>query len=256
MKPFSHILNIRDLGGISTEDNSIVKLHKLYRSASLGDATPSERERLAKELDICSVIDLRTAIERNSDPDPEIPGVENIIAPLIPAKTLGITFEDGNLSEMVRGVWSPDTFDICSVYRDMVDEAVSQSWQAIFRALLNSNGHAVLWHCTNGKDRTGIVAAAILLALGTPTDDVMADYLATNGELAERRRTIMAEAAARGEQPGFADKIGALMEARPEYLNAAFDAMDETYGSIGGFLEDICQISYAEDDQLRQLYLQ
>lgn len=256
MQGFPHILNFRDLGGIATEDGSIVKLHKLYRSASLDKTSPAERERLVEELDIRTIIDLRTTLERNGGPDPAIAGVKNVIAPLIPAKTLGITFEDGNLAEMVRGKWNPDTFDICSVYRNMVDEAVTQSWQIIFRALLASNGHAVLWHCTNGKDRTGIVAAVILLALGVSTDDVMADYLASNSHLAKRQQEIRAAAAARNAKPGFADKIGALMEARPEYLNASFDAMEEAHDSIGGFLEDICQISYAEDDQLRHLYLQ
>lgn len=157
---------------------------------------------------------------------------------------------------MLRGRWNPDTLDICSVYRDMVDESVADAWRDIFRILLESEGHAVMWHCTNGKDRTGVVAAVILLALGVPMDQVMADYLATNAQLKERRRSILDEAAARGGQPGLADKLGPLLEARPEYLNATLDAIDEQHGSFGGFLEDVCQLSIAEDDQLRGLFLQ
>lgn len=256
MERLPHILNLRDLGGIATEDGSIVRLRKLYRGAGLQNATPVEQKRLMEELDVRTVIDLRTNFERNGQPDPVIPGVKIVSAPIVPVKTLGITFEDGNLAEMIRGVWNPDTFDICSVYRKMVDKDVTGSWRIIFKALRESGGHAVLWHCTNGKDRTGVVAAVVLMALGVSTDDVMADYLLSNRELANRQKQIRDEAARRNEKPGFADKIGALLEARPEYLNAALDAIDETYDSMGGFLEDVCQISYAEDDQLRQMFLQ
>jgi protein-tyrosine phosphatase len=251
-----NVPNFRDLGGMAAEDGSILKMHKLYRSAALHAAGARERARLINEFDLGTVIDLRTALERAGAPDPNMPHVQSLHAPLIPMKTLGLTFEDGNLAEMIRGAWDPDTFDVCSVYRDMVDGAVSEEWQSIFRMLLESNGHAVLWHCTNGKDRTGVVAAVILLALGVPYDTVMADYLFTNRELEAHRKAIEAKAALNGGKPEFIDRIGALLEARPEYLNAALDAIDEKHGGLNGFLEDVCGIGYAEDEILRDSFLQ
>lgn len=198
----------------------LVRMRKLFRGAAPTHIPPAAQTYLTRTCDIRSIIDLRTTFEHNGDPDPEMDGVAVTHLPLIPMKTLGITFEDGNLGEMLRGRWNPDTLDICSVYRDMVDESVADAWRDIFRILLESEGHAVMWHCTNGKDRTGVVAAVILLALGVPMDQVMADYLATNAQLKERRRSILDEAAARGGQPGLAAKLGPLLEARPEYLNA------------------------------------
>lgn len=256
MARFSHILNFRDLGGLATEDGSIVRMRKLFRAAAPTDTTPAEQMQLVQECDIRTIIDLRTTFERNGAPDPDIEGVKLVAAPLVPMKTLGITFEDGNLSEMIRGKWNPDTFDIRSVYRDMADEAVADEWRLIFRTLLESDGHAVMWHCTNGKDRTGVVAAVVLLALGVPMDAVMTDYLATNPQLAARRHAILAEAATKGEQPGLSDKLGPLLEARPEYLYATIDAIEHRFDGFAGFLEDVCQLSIAEDDELRRLFLQ
>lgn len=251
-----NVLNFRDMGGMAAEDGSILKMRKLYRSAALHATSAQERARLINEFDVGAVIDLRTSLERAGAPDPVMPRIRSLHAPLIPMKTLGLTFEDGNLAEMLRGAWDPDTFDVCSVYRNMVDGAVAEEWRAIFRVLLESNGHAVLWHCTNGKDRTGLVAAVILLALGIPYDTVMADYLLTNKELAPHRAAIEEKAMLDGSKPELVDRIGPLLEARPEYLNAALDAIDEKHGGLNAFLEEECGIGYVEDELLHTLFLQ
>lgn len=138
----------------------------------------------------------------------------------------------------------------------MVDEVTAPRWRAIFKTLLNSDNTAILWHCTNGKDRTGVVAALILLTLGVPQAAIMDDYLRTNNELASQRMKTLERVASKKAQPGIAEKIGSLLEARSTYLQAVFDYIDATYDGLAGFLEDICQIGIAEDDELRKLYLQ
>jgi protein-tyrosine phosphatase len=250
------ILNFRDLGGIPCEDGSIVRPHKLYRSAALERASAVDCGNLIGYCDVGTVIDLRTRLERGGHPDPALPGVKRVEIPLMPAQTLLITLQDDNWQELVQGSWNPDTYDACAAYRMIAGPSVEDGWRAIFKALLDSGGHAVLWHCTNGKDRTGVVAATILRALGVPPEIVMEDYLRSNDELREQRKRILQVAKLRKDKPGLQHKIGPLLQARPEYLNAFFDAADENYGSFDGFLEDACQLSIAEDDQLRELFLQ
>lgn len=256
MRKMQGIVNFRDLGGIPNIYGQHVRPHRLYRSGSLNNATPDDIERIRGELDVGIIIDLRTRIERNGAPDPDIPGIANIVAPLVPVKTLGITFEDYNWRELLLGKWDPDTYDVCGIYRKMVDPRVSPRWRAIFHALRSAGDKAVLFHCSNGKDRTGLVAAIVLLELNVGENEIMKDYRRTNAELAERRAKIIRQALRQKRQPSLSDKIGPLLEARPEYLNAAFDAIDETYGSFATFLESECGTGFAEEETLHHMYLE
>ena len=256
MSDLPNILNIRGLGGIPTKDGSLVRAGTLLRSADLAQATPAECELLARKYRVRTIIDLRTRFERRSAPDPNIDGVENVIAPLLPMKTLGVVREDYNWSEMLTLRWNPDDYDMRRIYEHFVDDATSDEWQAIFQVLLDNHDGAVLWHCTNGKDRTGAVAAILLSALGVRRSDIIEDYLVTNRHLAARRREIMAEAEQKGVKPALGDRMGALLDARSEYLGAMFHAISQNYGGVGGFLRDVCKLDATDLEQLHYLYLQ
>jgi len=256
MRGYPNILNLRSLGGIPTKDNSLVRAGMLFRSAELANATDEECRGLAESLRIHTIIDLRTGFERRSAPDPEIEDVENLRVPLLPMKTLGVIREDYNWTEMITMRWNPDDYDMKRIYEHFVDDATSDEWRSIFRALLNNPGGAVLWHCTNGKDRTGAVAAILLSALGVRRADIIEDYLVTNRYLAARRREIMAEAAEKGEKPALGDRMGALLDARAEYLGAMFHAINRDYGGVAGFLRDVCKLDATDLEHLRYLYLQ
>jgi protein-tyrosine phosphatase len=152
--------------------------------------------------------------------------------------------------------WNPDDYDMRRIYEHFVDPATSDEWQTIFQLLLDNHDGAVLWHCTNGKDRTGAVASILLSALGARRADIIEDYLVTNRYLAGRRREIMAEAEAKGVKPALSDRMGALLDARAEYLGSMFLAINRDYGGVEGFLRDICRLDAADLRQLRYLYLQ
>ena len=183
MIQFSHIRNLRDVGGMPAKDGAHLCQRRIYRTAELFDATASECIRLTDLFSLGTVIDLRTSLECNRRPDPIMPGVESVHIPLMPASALGISFQDGNLRELLTGTWNPDTYDVCTIYRSMVDKRLADKWQQLFRTLLASNGKAVLFHCTNGKDRTGVAVSIVLSALGVSYNDVMHDYLRTNRSL-------------------------------------------------------------------------
>ena len=256
MRGYTNILNLRSLGGIPTKDGSLVRAGTLLRSAELSQATEEECRGLAESLRVRTIIDLRMGFERRSAPDPEIEGVENVKVPLLPMKTLGVVREDYNWTEMLTMRWNPDDYDMRRIYEHLVDEATSDEWQTIFQVFLDNHDGAVLWHCTNGKDRTGAVAAILLSALGVRRADIIEDYLVTNRYLASRRREIMAEAEAKGVKPALGDRMGALLDARAEYLGAMFHAINRDYGGVAGFLRDICKLDAADLEQLRYLYLQ
>jgi protein-tyrosine phosphatase len=92
----------------------------------------------------------------------------------------------------------------------------------------------VLWHCTAGKDRTGMAAFILLAALGVDTQTIYADYLETNEHLAEHVDNIVAAI----PDPIEAEVIRSFWIAKESYLDAALDEMRVRYGSVEGYLRD------------------
>jgi protein-tyrosine phosphatase len=103
----------------------------------------------------------------------------------------------------------------------------------------------LLFHCTAGKDRTGWLSAIILSALGVDRPTVMADYLRTNELNADGNAYVLSLLANRVDDPS---ALVPLLEARREYLEAAFTEAEESYGGMDGYLRDGLALS----DEARQ----
>ena len=109
-------------------------------------------------------------------------------------------------------------------------------YQPMFNVLLNTHkDSAVLYHCTAGKDRTGIATALILYALGVDEKTIMADYLASNFYRASdmnRMKKLLIESYHMNESV-----VEDVMGVKEKYLQATFDAINNKYGSIDKFLK-------------------
>jgi protein-tyrosine phosphatase len=103
----------------------------------------------------------------------------------------------------------------------------------------------LLFHCTAGKDRTGWLSAIILSALGVDRPTVMADYLRTNELNADGNAFVLSRLANRVDDPSV---LVPLLEARREYLEAAFARAEESYGGMDGYLREGLGLS----DEARQ----
>jgi protein-tyrosine phosphatase len=116
---------------------------------------------------------------------------------------------------------------------------------AEFFAHLLASDEPTVFHCTAGKDRTGFAAALLLKAVGATDDEVMHDYLLTNERLVlpeESRMGLPREA------------MAVLWRVQPEFLQAAFDELESSYGSLDGYLRDGLALGRAERERLHILY--
>jgi protein-tyrosine phosphatase len=116
----------------------------------------------------------------------------------------------------------------------------------LFSHLLESDEPTV-FHCTAGKDRTGFAAALILRGLGVSKEDVMRDYLLTNGRLKTP------DPSRHGLSP---EVYSVLWRVQPEFLDAAFEAVDEDYGGIEGYFREGLALREPQQERLRALYLE
>lgn len=219
-------LNVRDLGGLPTQDGKRTRHGVLFRSDTLAHLTPADQVRLA-DLGLATVIDLRTEEERTRAPDrlPEGP------APAV--RALGF-LPRGNI-EMFSAINSGQ-LDAAAAVEAMVSQYRNLTldhhdrYRAFVETLLGPGSHPLLFHCASGKDRTGIAAAIVLLAVDVPREAVVEDYAISNFQ---RRPVDLFTAGAT------APAVEQVMAAHPRYLEAAFAAMEEASGSIPAYLAEL-----------------
>lgn len=179
-------LNLRDLGGI----DDVIPKGLFLRSGKLSILTPTESAELCKRYHIQCVIDLRTPVESAEFPDPLPKGVEYLQIPLLKDAAVGITHETGSdPMTIIRNLRKhPEKLmemipDFHALYTDIVTDEYSRSQLDKVVETLRKNadkGITTLFHCTAGKDRTGIASMALLKSYGVGNEDIVRDYMRTN----------------------------------------------------------------------------
>ena len=246
--------NFRDLGGYTTSDGRTVKWGALYRTDSLGDLTDDD-QRYLERLHIQRIVDFRIPDEAADAPDKLSPSLKSSYV------NMPIGFNNGNYNEFVKKIMSGDTQGL-NLERALEEANVKfvREFTPVFRdwlhGLVETGGGAQVFHCTAGKDRTGLAAALFLLSLGVPNNEVMQDYLASNAYLQQKNAKSLWKM--RIFSLGRADTAGVqpMMEVRRSYLQAAFDTMQQDYGSIDNYLREGLGVDDEFRTQLRARYLE
>lgn len=186
--PITTAINPRELGGLTGFNNRKILMHRLLRTGDLSKMSPEDTQFL-KNYGIVKIIDLRSKSESISHPDPQIDDVQNISIPLSSEEgTLGgesnLTQEAKLYNENPHAAFKM----MCDHYRDHVIAAHDQETvRQVLKILSETDEGAVIFHCTEGKDRTGFVALFVLYILGVDLEVIRHDYLASNKILAEYR---------------------------------------------------------------------
>lgn len=233
--PMTGGYNFRDLGGYKTQDGNYVKWGKVFRSDDLHKLTEADIAYL-DAIPIRSIVDFRSAQEIENAPDcyPET------------AKDYALSISPGNLSD-VAGVleMSAQTADssMRAVNRMLVtDPAAVARYRDYFVLLQNESTIPLMFHCTAGKDRTGMAAALFLYALGVDRETILEDYLASNRYLGDKYAALL------NQYPA----LGPLLTVRREYLESGLDEIESEYGSIDEYLTETLNVDLKK---MRDMYL-
>ena len=232
MISFAGIINARDLGGLTTTGGETIRKGLLLRAANLSQATEADLAKLRRDYRLSSIIDLRTAVERKEKPDCIPEDVELRIHPIFDEATAGITREDKTSSPFSLP-------DMVSLYRTMI---VAEPCRAALHEVLTAifahdfEKGAVLWHCTAGKDRCGIVSSLVLSALGVSREEIIKDYAVNADEFIVQAAALYRRALRSGRPEPAAAAARDVFLALPKYLESAFRAIDEDYGSSESYL--------------------
>lgn len=252
--------NTRDQGGMETVTGQRVRAKKLIRSDGLEKLTDNDIHILVDECDLRTVIDLRTDVERKAAPDPidRMPEVKFVSLPVLADSAVGLTHEHS-----LRSLWDEflklkgDPMGVISrTYPLMLlGDAGVAAYKQFFEILLAQEQGAVLWHCSEGKDRTGVASMLILFTLGVPPATIMEDYLATNLFARQKMKRIANDL----KKVHVADKsdeaLLALICAHEEYMDAAMEAVKGKYGSLDAYLTEALDLTPEKRQLLAEKYL-
>ncbi|MFI9250113.1 tyrosine-protein phosphatase [Streptomyces sp. NPDC053069] len=250
------VRNFRDVGGLPTVDGRRVRHGVLFRSGHLAHATEDDAAFLAS-LGLHTIFDFRNAADQKLEgPDVELPGVRNVNLPLSdPAD--GAEFwkmvRDGDLDQL-RQILADGkgAARMIASYRRIVKERTAEHSQ-VLRALTEDSVPALM-HCAAGKDRAGISIAVTLLALGVEREAIIADYLESNAR--HRRYKVHRSGSAKtAYTPEVMELLSPLFDARAEYLLAAFETIEQTWGGVDTYLEQGLELTPAARARLRERLL-
>lgn len=229
--PVAGTFNFRDLGGYPTADGRTTVWGHVFRSDNFGQVQP-ETWRQLHEMGLREVFDLRHDAERSRDPS----AIPSDVA--IAVSTLGIGGEAAEAPDVVEllasggdGGFGLDF--MLDLYQDLVENH-GPVFATLLGHLADRSRLPAVFHCTAGKDRTGVAAALLLRVLGVEPDLVLDDY-----ELSTRYRSNPRIEILRPRLEAAGVDIAAVrpfLSAPRPALAKALDTIDEQYGSVESFL--------------------
>ncbi len=233
--PLDRTFNTRDCGGYPAADGKYIKWRTLLRTdcpLTLTDASLSTLE----EIGVRTAIDLRNDQEIRDDATrhalDRAPGIRYLNLPLIPR-------------------FSPEMMprDLAEAYLMYLRDLQPQI-RAVISALASSEAPAIV-NCQAGKDRTGMIIALALGAVGVPLETLVADYALTEIYVRDLIPELIAEAIADGYD---SERYRRMLETPPEAMRQALTWAIQRYGSIPNYLTAI-GVTQAELDALKALLL-
>ncbi len=215
---FEQVFNFRDLGGYRTADGRQVRWRRIFRSAELHRMSLEEAERVRSELALRTVLDLRAAGETEHPRG---------FGPLIAPPVERIHFPMGNARSKYEarevGTWDPD-------YSTLL-EGNADTWVEAVRLLSREEAYPALFHCVTGKDRTGVLAALVLGAIGVDDDTIVGDYALSQQAMDTLIERLRARGVIRPDEPP-----NPALGVAPEAMRGLIDRLNERYDGARGFL--------------------
>jgi protein-tyrosine phosphatase len=218
--PIAGVFNVRDLGGYAHAAGE-TRWRRILRADGLHRLTPQGIDALVAE-GVTTIVDLRHDNELASHPNP----FRDHDAVAYHHLSL---FEDLAPVAMTGG----------DVLLDLYIEALERRGAAIvavLEALAAAPPGVVLFHCTAGKDRTGLIAALVLGLAGVDADTIIEDYARTGIHIAPLLATILAEATERGMDP---EALRPLLACEKLTMSRTLDHLERRWGSVEAYLADI-----------------
>ena len=230
--PIERAYNVRDMGGYAAAGNKTVKWRKVIRAGDLNLLTEADLMYF-EQIPVKTYIDFRDSEEINAAPDKT------------PASLLHhfyLPVETGNIFDFQK-VRPEQMLSLLVEGNQYFATHNQKQYREFFQILMKEENTPLLFHCSAGKDRTGFGAALFLSALGVSREVICEDYLLTN-ECLKDKYAVLIESI---------PLLAPILEARLEYIQAAFDVIDSEYGGMDSYLTRYLNVDL---EKMRSIYLE
>ena len=236
----------KDLGGIITKDGKMIKKGFMIKSSYL-------KKNKQKQTQAKKIIDMRIDDEKNTKPEVVFDGVKYLHMPVFNDSMAGVTHEnEGDKVDQIKRV--PEMIDI---YRYMVgDEYCYSNLSKILKEIIDSDVYPVEYHCSEGKDRTGIVTMLLLSILGVDESIIKENYLYVNKKNAFKSNVYYLAILLGKRDKALAKKIKSFTIAKTEYIEAAIDEIKSKYTSMDEYVSNQLKISNEEINEFKNRVLE
>ena len=250
--------NVRDIGGLTGFNRKKVKEGRIFRGGFLGHVSRKDIAKI-KSLNLTDIVDFRSPAEFTDRPDHKFKGVTYHNFPVLDDSMDNDLkgsneFDDSNLLWFLGG--STDGYGhMCRIYKEsLTTKAGTKAYKEFFKVLLKDDKRVVYFHCSQGKDRAGVAAYLLEIALGVSHEDALDDYLLTNEAMIPRLENMKKQVKNR---PFFNEEYSKAMDevfaVEVDYLNSAVKEANHKYGSIMNYIKDILKVDV---EKLRKIYLE
>ncbi|MDN6967905.1 tyrosine-protein phosphatase [Oenococcus sp. UCMA 17063] len=246
--------NFRDLGGYQTSDGKKILWGRLFRGSALNNFTNHDL-RVLKRHHIDTIIDFRSLDESLNDPDIYPKTVNDLRLTVLDQDTTYSTITPAEFHRLSHSAGFAYQQMMRTYRRLITDEFSQRAYRQFFDYLLNQGNGAILFHCTKGKDRTGIATALFLLAVGIDKDTIFQDYFLTDTYNHEQTEFELDRMMKNGDDDTDIDNVKHFLLTDRRYLENAFAAMDEIAGSSRAYLEKYLGLDDQKIQVLRNKYL-
>lgn len=229
--------NFRDLGGFKTKEGRYTKWGKLFRADELSNLTEEDLEYLSS-IPITSVIDFRAQSEVKRSPD-KLPHTVRFTYP--------IAITPGNLSsEGIQANLLSTNIDTQMKYMNRLlvsDPPCVRAFRIFFAIVQNNLSAPLIFHCSAGKDRTGMAAALVLYSLGVDEQTIMEDYLESKIYLSDKYDAFIAKY----------PRAESIFTVKKMFLQAGINQIKRDHGSVMNYLTKVLKVDIVK---MRRLYLE
>ncbi|MEM1411357.1 MAG: tyrosine-protein phosphatase [Pseudomonadota bacterium] len=256
--PLDGVANTRDLGGLRTADGRTVRSGQLIRSGEI-DGIDTDGMAQLDAMNVTAIVDIRTTAEATAHPVawPEgksparynfsIMEAENEMIADMRASIKGGTATAEATDGLFYDAFGYIATDYTTELREVFDVLLAQP-----------EGEAVVYHCSGGKDRTGVTTALVLTALGVTREEIEADFMMSNAlkDADNAAVEIAAQVNAANGTNMPPEAVWPSLGVRPEYLENFYRSVESSYGSVDAYLSEGLGLSEADLKTLQDRYLE
>ena len=244
-------INFRDLGGYSNNQGKTVKWRKIMRCGHLANLSDQDLNIL-EDMGVTQIHDFRRKDEQKQSPSCAIR------AEFVDDYQISI----GDISRfwefLFEGELTPESSHelVVNSYRSCID-AVIPAFSHFMRKVVDNAENSCVFHCSAGKDRTGMAAALILSALDVPRETIIEDYLLTRQHYDSTKLIDIIEGHLREANVDNWERawLTPYVSVHQDNIEAFLDAIDLKYGSMKRYLIDALGLSEGDLDSMRRKFL-